>query len=170
MNSSGGDSNLLEKTNLTMQEIEESTIVNNSNNLDETDPTLTSADFSLITNGTTNDVSENSLHANVNPESQETFNNIEDALTKHANSIVDEAIDSATLSLRSSGDFSLLNDAELLKTNSEIVENLDNSEKGLDKNEETNETKLEPDKKKEDEWLDILGKTKAILNIQILSA
>ena len=158
MSFNDSDQTLLETTNITMQEAEENTIVNSSKDLDDTDPTLTSADFSMITNSTENDdVSENSLHANMNLDAHETVDDYDDALSKSASSIVDEAIDSASLSLRSSGDFSILNDVDSLKAKSEIVKHHESSEDILEKKPVNGETDQNLPKK-QDEWLDILGK------------
>ena len=152
MDSSLGDSSLLETTDTSLQE--NTLLVNDSTNIDVSDPTLTSDDLSALSNGTDNDLSESSLHANLNPDIEKSLSKFETELAEHASNIVDDAIDSASLSLRSSGDFSLLNDADSLKN--KAVEKEIPIENGIEMPEESPQSEKK-DEEKTDEWLDILG-------------
>ena len=143
-----GENSELDKSGIN---INEKTLVNDSNNAGDIDETLTANEsLSLVDESVENGISEENLHANVNADSDEPSSFFEVQLNNKADDIVDEIIDSASLSLRSSGDFSLLNHP-VTSNKDEAAPNSSSSEANVD-------NKKEPEPEKEDEWLDILGK------------
>ena len=74
-----------------------------------------------------------------------------DDIERKASDVVDRAIDSASLSLRSSGDFSLLDDAPVNTTDAKKVD----KEKKNDLMSDLKGSSLEEDKQKT--WVDVLG-------------
>ena len=94
---------------------DDSSVLNDATNNNENDSTLTQDhSFTMISNSMANETVEKTLVSNPAVELHD------DAFNKKAIDIVDDAIDSASFSIRSSGDFSMLNDSQSLLKNKSV--------------------------------------------------